>query len=136
MIAWLKRSRFRWYQGPMIVWAAALFIQSSIPSSELPSWEFLTHDKLLHFLVYVIFAAAVHRAIVHQDRFPLFARRAYVFTILLVALYGASDELHQYFVPGRECSLKDWMADCLGAVVFVGWHWAKMKIMLRASGAP
>ncbi len=32
-------------------------------------------------------------------------------------LYGASDELHQRFVPGRECKVTDWLFDCAGAVI-------------------
>ncbi|HXG00234.1 MAG TPA: VanZ family protein [Bacteroidota bacterium] len=133
MIAWFKRSPFRRYQGPMIFWALLLFAQSSIPSSELPRWEFLSQDKLIHFLEYVFFAFTVHRAITHQERFPLLLRRAYVFTIVIVALYGASDELHQYFVPGRQASVLDWVADCAGAVVFVAVHAWRRRILARSA---
>ncbi len=36
---------------------------------------------------------------------------------LLAALYGAGDEFHQAFVPGREASPLDWLADALGALL-------------------
>lgn len=127
MIGQVKGNRFWWYQGPLLFWALALFVQSSIPASDLPEWELLTHDKLLHFVVYVIFASAVYRGIVHQDRFPLLARRSYAFTILIVALYAATDEFHQSFVPGRQSSVLDWVADCVGAIVFVAGHWMYRK---------
>ncbi len=32
-------------------------------------------------------------------------------------LYGASDELHQSFVPGRECKATDWLFDSAGAAI-------------------
>ena len=33
----------------------------------------------------------------------------------LSAAYGASDEFHQYFVPGRDCSGFDLLADIAGS---------------------
>jgi VanZ family protein len=33
--------------------------------------------------------------------------------------YGASDEIHQYFVPNRSSELGDWAADVLGVIVAV-----------------
>jgi len=50
---------------------------------------------------------------------PLFRRRRPVLSLLIITLacsaYGAIDEFHQYFVPGRDCNVWDWMADTLGA---------------------
>lgn len=31
--------------------------------------------------------------------------------------YAASDEVHQSFVPGREMSLMDWLADAVGILI-------------------
>ncbi|MDR0539463.1 MAG: VanZ family protein [Spirochaetaceae bacterium] len=44
-------------------------------------------------------------------------------TFFAVSVYGALDELHQSFVPGREVSALDWLADTLGgaAGVFAGY---------------
>jgi VanZ family protein len=42
-------------------------------------------------------------------------------TLMLVAgiasLYGATDEVHQLFVPGRNCNAWDWAADTVGAAL-------------------
>lgn len=35
-------------------------------------------------------------------------------TIIVASLYGAFDELHQMFIPGRNAELLDWLADFLG----------------------
>lgn len=35
--------------------------------------------------------------------------------VLVVAVYGIVDEVHQSFTPGRECSIFDWFADVFGA---------------------
>ena len=44
------------------------------------------------------------------------------------ALYAASDEVHQIFVPGRWAKFSDWLADVLGVLLALGtlalWrHW-------------
>jgi VanZ family protein len=36
---------------------------------------------------------------------------------MMVALYGAFDEIHQLFVPGREASMGDLVADVVGGLV-------------------
>jgi VanZ family protein len=43
--------------------------------------------------------------------------------LLAVPLVGALDEWHQYYVPGRESSVYDWMADAAGAAVAVYAYW-------------
>ena len=35
-------------------------------------------------------------------------------TLAAVSCFGATDEWHQLFVPGRSCELGDWVADSLG----------------------
>lgn len=37
--------------------------------------------------------------------------------VLFVAVYGAVDEIHQSFTPGRSCSLFDWCADVTGSML-------------------
>jgi UDP-2,3-diacylglucosamine pyrophosphatase LpxH len=44
---------------------------------------------------------------------PMYRRHLWIF--LAVALFGVSDEWHQSFVPGRDCSALDWLADAIGA---------------------
>lgn len=124
----LKKNHFWWYQGPMVLWALALFTQSSIPGTQIPELELLSHDKIIHCLIYVVFGFTVHRAIRYQSRFPFLAEHQYLFTMLIVAVYGATDELHQYFVPTRSCSIFDWLADCLGAVLYLSFFWLKSRL--------
>lgn len=128
----LKQNHFWRFQGPMIVWAIALFVQSSIPSNDLPDWGILSHDKIIHFLIYVVFAATVSRAVRFQKRYPLLAGSHFFSTFIIVAVYAASDEFHQYFVPGRNCSLLDWLADCSGAIVYLTSFWIKEKLQPAA----
>ena len=61
-------------------------------------------DWLAHGLTYLALAYALTRA---TGR-PMFA-------LVFAAWYGALDEVHQAFVPGREAGLPDWLADLTGA---------------------
>lgn len=42
-------------------------------------------------------------------------KRRFLLTLLVCVLYAASDELHQFFVPGRSCQLRDVGIDSAGA---------------------
>jgi len=58
----------------------------------------------------------------HQKNEPKSARmgvESAVLGILFSALYGLSDEAHQYFVPGRDADVWDGMADLLGSIAGV-----------------
>lgn len=103
---------------PVLLWAAAIFVSSSIPGVRLPETRILRLDTLLHFLVYLCLAWLINRSLHAQQRFPLPARRHLLATILLTAAYGATDEFHQLFVPGRTAAWSDLAADAGGAVVF------------------
>lgn len=68
------------------------------------------NDKVKHFALYAVFAGLVWRAMAGNGRHPL---RAAAGTGVLVALYGASDELHQHFVPGRSADVMDGVVDAV-----------------------
>lgn len=73
-------------------------------------------DKVAHLSVFAALAFALDLALrMNQPGLPLYRRHLLVFVV--VCAFGATDEWHQAFVPGRSCELGDWLADCLGAVV-------------------
>ena len=69
-------------------------------------------DKIFHFIVYAALSSAIFGSIIKSKNNH---KRALFISIFLAVLYGLSDEFHQSFVPGRECSLLDLLADFLGA---------------------
>lgn len=62
-------------------------------------------DKVVHVSYFFLLAVIMHR----------YVRLSLVFTIAIVLLIGAADEVHQYYVPGRTAAWDDWFADVLGA---------------------
>jgi VanZ family protein len=81
------------------------------------------NDKAAHAMEYAGLGALTLRALARGKLAGV--RRGVVIGALLVAVfYGLSDEAHQYFVPGRDCDLRDVAADAFGAGVAVGAIWA------------
>ncbi len=71
-------------------------------------------DKFVHAGVFGLLAFVLEldlRATRHD--LPLYRRHLWIF--LAVSLFGATDEWHQRYVPGRTCDVLDWMADTTGA---------------------
>jgi VanZ family protein len=102
------------YWLPLILYCLLIFIQSSKPSfQQLPDIQYF--DKLLHFVCYaflgILFFRAFQTMQLKQSRTMLI-----LFSILGATLYGISDEIHQYFVPLREASFSDVIANTLGSV--------------------
>jgi len=98
---------------PALLIAGGIWFLSSQSTLPQPKGIF-GWDKLQHLAAFAVLAAAVGLWVT-----PAFWKRRSVLALLLVALvssaYGAIDELHQYFVPGRFSSFWDWLADTLGA---------------------
>jgi len=91
-------------------WAGVIFYLSSQSGTglELP---FLHADKWIHAGIYGVLAALFLWAVGGNGP------KALGTLVGLVSLYGATDEVHQYFVPGRSTDVWDWVADTVGALV-------------------
>lgn len=117
--------RFRTYWGPVILFAVFIFALSSVPRPPILSdWEI--NDKYKHAMLFGAFAATLWRAL-SQTKFSNTAFLAPL-TVLFTSLYGATDEFHQLFVPGRSCDWRDWAADTAGAVLIcAALAWARIR---------
>jgi VanZ family protein len=110
----------RWL--PAILMMAAIFIFSSIPSTEMPNFGFwdLLVKKGGHATGYGLLALSFWFALKWDRRWIWLA-------FVLTALYAGSDEFHQSFVLGRHSSLVDVGIDSAGALVFLGVSWLVCK---------
>jgi len=103
--------------APVLLWATLIFTLSSF--SKLPEAPPRITDKHAHVAVYAVLGALLVRALSGATWAGVTTPVA-VAAAAVAALYGLSDELHQYFVPGREVSTADLIADGLGAVLAAG----------------
>jgi VanZ family protein len=106
---------------PLIGMMAVIFLLSQQPGNTLPLPSFFGADKLAHFLVYGLLAAAA----LHTSNFFLKDRlkpgSVGLLVVVFCLLYGVSDEYHQSFVPLRSVSAGDVLADGIGALCTVLW---------------
>jgi len=99
---------------------AVIFYESSLTDAPIPGG---ISDKIAHALGYALLGGLVARAV--AGGFPLrIDHRSAMLSIAITVLYGASDEWHQRFVPGRTADLRDLFADALGAAAAVSLAWA------------
>jgi VanZ family protein len=108
------------YWGPVCGYAGLIFYLSaqSHPETHLPFVTYFS-DNVLHALEYAVLGALCYRA-VRGSGSESWRRLAIPTAILLASLYGASDEVHQAFVPFRDSNWLDWLADTIGAALGVG----------------
>ena len=76
-----------------------------------------------HFCEYAVFGALLANAL--RCHMPL--RRACLVAVACASLYGASDEFHQLFVPGRMCDPMDWLVDTAGAALGSGLAYLQLR---------
>ncbi len=119
-----------WYWLPAVLYAGMIFYMSSQshPEEQLPSFVLKdVSDKVLHAVEYAGLAVLCYRAFRWAAR-PSVARQALVLAIITASIYGVTDEVHQFFVPLRESSWLDWLADTTGAAFgALSWRFIKSE---------
>ena len=121
------------YQFPWQFLMLGLFFQSSISTLEFPDLGINWFDKILHFVVFGILGLLTSRGFM-QMKSDFFRNNYAVLGMLLCIIYGAIDEIHQSWVPGRHSSIWDWVADTFGIIVFVWIYTLRSKQGIMAKG--
>jgi VanZ family protein len=122
--------------GPLILWAALIFIGSTDLLSAANTggvlarpvlWLFPhlseTKLKIIQFVVrkaghlteYAVLALLAARAFSTSSR-ELLRQRWFWVCLLLIVVYSLSDEFHQSFYPSRTASIYDCMIDTFGGL--------------------
>ena len=108
----------------VVFWAGLIFLSSSISSFAVVFGEPAGSAKSsgwisggIHVFIYFVLCLFLIRACLSMKISP---GKVWLFSFLLSLAYGASDEVHQYFTPGREMHLSDWLLDALGSYLIVG----------------
>ena len=102
--------RRAWLWLPPLLYMALIFYLSS-QSEPMPAVTTRVWDKALHFIEYGALCVLLCRAL-HGE--GLAALRLAIVAVALTSVYGATDEVHQSFVPERNAGADDWLADTTG----------------------
>lgn len=108
-----------------VSWMTLIFLLSSQPTLPVPVL-FSGLDKLLHALCYGVLGFFLARSFSPPE---VAAWRRVVLLTVLVTAYGITDEYHQSYVPGRNASIWDVLADGVGgfaAALIMHWHYRRV----------
>lgn len=112
---------------PMIVVMGIIFFLSHQPGDALQLPQISNLDKVLHAGVYAVLGWSCCLASPPSSwRYHPRATAAAVWGLCL--LYGMSDEVHQFFIAGRQASAADMVADGVGALIAVGLYWRYLRV--------
>ena len=120
------RSAFVLYWLPALGWMAAIVIVPRFLGPSLPSPGSVLDELIrsgIHVVEYGILALLVHRAVqprLHRHRNPgqlSVGWKPYLLAFLVATLYAIFDEAHQGFIPNRQPSFLDFLADILGSLL-------------------
>lgn len=130
------RHRRLWRYGPLVLWAALIFIGSTdllsgsntrgglvrsllflFPHLSEPKLGLIhfTIRKVAHFAEYAVLALLAARAFRTSSRDVLRNRWFWV-SLMLVVVFSLSDEFHQSFTSSRRASIYDCLIDSLGGL--------------------
>lgn len=120
-------SYFLWVNRlPFFLYCLLIIWLSSGPRS-IPGPDFDAKDKLLHFLAFGGMGILAFRATRTLTPLPGRSLRFWL-AVSFTILFGLTDEIHQYFVPGRSADALDVVADAAGAL-----FWTASYARLRKS---
>lgn len=119
-----------WLWAPVVVYMALIFFVSGLSQAPLPS---NVSDKNAHAAAYFVMALLAVRAI-HGGLPARVTARGAAIALAITIGYGALDETHQYFVPGRSADVLDLLADATGGLVGLMLCWAWGILWLRLMG--
>ncbi len=107
---------------PVVIWAVVIFLFSARPTPRATRifWQDFILKKSAHVFEYAVFTTLLYRALKEGG---IEKKEAGISSIILAVLYGVSDEIHQFFTPGREPRVRDVVFDTIGAILAIYGIW-------------
>lgn len=102
------------FRIPLIIFSVTIIVLSHQQQIEIPDIGFEWIDKIIHFIAFLIYGLSLNIFIL--STYSIASKKQLTLIIVIGALFAASDEIHQYYVPGRIADVYDWIADCLGII--------------------
>lgn len=105
-----------------------IFYVSSIPGLKVPIRTVRHSDKIAHFFEYFVLGSLLSIVLYWWNR----SWKTAASVIAAATVFAVSDEIHQSWVPNRDASIGDIIADVIGASVatitaYKCWPWVEGK---------
>jgi VanZ family protein len=84
--------------------------------TDLPNLSINNVDKILHFGLYLFIGVTIIIFLTFFFRNNFRKNKIIIYTCLIGFILGAIDEIHQIWVPERNASFFDWIADAVGII--------------------
>jgi len=111
MIRWLEKNRKASWVITIFIFALIFYVSGLRFSASVAGPQSI-NATIYHMFIFFILAFSLFVSVL--SRKWEFKK---IFVILLIATsYAALDELHQFFVPGRFCSIEDFLLDFTGII--------------------
>jgi VanZ family protein len=127
------RQFIKWWL-PVVVWMGLIFTGSSvgnIPRVGGPTLDGLAH-RVAHLVEFAILGGLVLRA---ASKGRPVTKREIMITLVTVAVYGASDEFHQRYTPGRSSEGLSVLFDVAGGMIGA-WVYRQWQVRRRVTEQP
>ncbi|MGB8317125.1 MAG: VanZ family protein [Ignavibacteriaceae bacterium] len=115
MFDFIEKNKGKLLYIPLVIYWLVLLVLTTLPGKELPKTGI--NDKIEHFTAYFLLGILLSLTLLFQNKFSKIKKYFTLFTGLIIGLYAALDEIHQLFIPGRNCDILDWTADMIGASI-------------------
>ncbi len=109
--------------GPVLLQMALIFFFSAQPKGSPVLEGFPLPSGVGHFVGYFILGLLLYR--VFNGGMAGWSLRAGIYSFVIGLVYAVSDELHQLFVSGRECSGADIVIDGAALVAAMVGVWVQ-----------
>jgi len=106
--------KFLYYWLPFYAYAVLIFYFSSLPTIPSIIIEIIPETLIWHMIEYAILSILLLRSFINSKN-TTFKENAIHLAIIIAILYGVTDEIHQYFVPGRTFDILDIIANSVGS---------------------
>jgi VanZ family protein len=123
---------FFFYYLPLLFWMGVIFYFSSQSGSGIPikNWQFYVERKGAHIGEYFLLSLLFLRVIFVENRASISRERnllPYLVAFVFSFIFAIFDELHQFFVVGREGKITDVGIDAIGIILGLLFHYILNK---------
>lgn len=117
MFKFIEKRKVLLVYTPLVLYWVLLLTATSLPANDIPALGL--YDKFYHLGAYTVLSFLLSLTLIFQRKSKFLFEKAGVAAIVISSVYGALDEIHQLFVPGRSAEILDWTADLIGACIGV-----------------